>query len=392
MAGHRTIVGGVVAAAAWAALAGPAAEADTVVNERLVLDGCEVGGGGNDIHSLQSHYEPERDRIAVTLRLCGPARREATYRVHLDHAAPFVGRAAAATPAALDRAAPFAGRAATPAATSCATTADSAVARAPGGHRGVGTSEVRGNEIRFVVPLARLRVGTPEDVPRIPLWATSTLGKVEDRAPNRETGDGCAHPRATTETLVQARVAITGGLAFILSRSFTGAIASTPGQAVALTDRLCQLDAKSAGFTKTGGIHAWLSNEASTPVSYITPLSPEPIQTADGTQVAQSISAFGGCTPSGNPCLQAPIDKDVHGNDILDIVDNATDDDPFVWTGTYPDGDNGGGALPNCQDWTSDSASDTGTGGNMIETNAGFTTGGQDSCDRSHHVMCVQFE
>jgi hypothetical protein len=131
---------------------------------------------------------------------------------------------------------------------------------------------------------------------------------------------------------------------------------------------------------------------ASTPASYVTPLSPGPIQTADGTQVAQSVSAFGGCTPSGNPCLQAPIDKDVHGNDVLDIVDDATDDDPFVWTGTYPDGANGGGALPNCQDWTSDSAGDVGTGGNMIETNAGFTTGGQDGCDRSPHVLCVQFE
>src|SRR5215211_5616359 len=129
MAGHRAIVGAMVAAAAWAALAAPAAEANTGVNERLVLDGCEVGGGGNDIHSLQSHYEPERDRIVVTLRLCGPARREATYRVHLDHAAPFVGRAAAAAPAAA----------------LCATTADSAVARAPGGHRGVGTSEVQGD-------------------------------------------------------------------------------------------------------------------------------------------------------------------------------------------------------------------------------------------------------
>ena len=53
LAGHRTIVGGVVAAAACAALASPAAEANTVVEERLILDGCEVGGGGNDIHSVQ---------------------------------------------------------------------------------------------------------------------------------------------------------------------------------------------------------------------------------------------------------------------------------------------------------------------------------------------------
>jgi hypothetical protein len=93
------------------------------------------------------------------------------------------------------------------------------------------------------------------------------------------------------------------------------------------------------------------------------------------------------CTPSGNTCLQAPIDKDVHGNPVL----QEAGDDPHVWTGTYPAGNNGGGQLPNCQDWTSDSASDIGTGGNMIETNAGFTTGLQDSCDQSHHVLCVQF-
>ena len=270
MAGHRTIVGGVVAAAAWAALAGPAAKANTVVNERLILDGCEVGGGGNDIHSVQSHYEPERDRIVVTLRLCGPARPKATYRVYLDHTAPFVGR--------------------TKVSGNCATTADSVVARSPGGHQGVGTSEVQGDLVRFVVPLARLHVGKPKDVPLIPLWATSTLGKVEDRAPNRETGDGCEHPRATTETLVQARVAVTG-IAFILSHSFTGAIGSTPGQAIALADVLCQGDAKSAGFTDTDDIHAWLSNAASTPASYVNPFF-GPIQTADGTQVAQSTAAF----------------------------------------------------------------------------------------------------
>ena len=260
------------------------------------------------------------------------------------------------------------------------------VARTPGGHQGVGTSEVQGDLVRFVVPLARLHVGTPKDVPLIPLWVTSTLGKVEDRAPNRETGDGCEHPRATTETLVQARVAITG-VAFILSYSFTGAIGSTPGQAIALADVLCQEDAKSAGFTDTDNIHAWLSNAASTPASYVNPFF-GPIQTADGTQVAQSTSAFSGCSPSGNTCLQAPIDKDIHGNPVL----QKAGDDPHVWTGTYPAGNNGGGELPNCQDWTSDSASDIGTGGNMIETNAGFTTGFQDSCDQSHHVMCVQFQ
>jgi hypothetical protein len=359
---HRIILGGVVAAAAHALPISPAAA--STVGERVILDGCEVGGGGNDIHSLQSHYDPKRDEIVVILRLCSAARPKATYRVYLDHTAPFVGKAAASA--------------------TCATMADSVVAQTPDGHQGVGASRVQGNTVRFVVPLAKLHVGNPKDVPLIPMWATSTLGKVEDRAPNRETGDGCEHPRAATETLVQARVAVTG-ITFILGYSFTGAIASTPGQAIALADLLCQQDAKTAGLTNTANIHAWLSNEAGTPASYVNPFF-GPIQTADGTQVAQSTSAFSSCTLSGNTCLQAPIDKDIHGNPVL----QKAGDDPFVWTGTYPAGDDGGGALPNCRDWTSDSASDI--GGNMIETNAGFTTGGQESCDKTHHVMCVQFQ
>ena len=167
MAYHRNIVLGVVALVAGAVLVGPADAA--AIGERLILDGCEVGGGGNDIHSVQSHYEADRDRIVVTVRLCSAARPKATYRVYLDHAAPFVGKAAAAA--------------------TCVTTADSVVAHTPGGHRGVGTSRVQGDLVRFVVPLAKLHVGKPKNVPLIPLWVTSTLGKVEDRAPNRETGD-----------------------------------------------------------------------------------------------------------------------------------------------------------------------------------------------------------
>ncbi|MFZ1426848.1 MAG: hypothetical protein WAS21_08780, partial [Geminicoccaceae bacterium] len=84
---------GCVVAAGWVVTACPA-EAH-VVGERFVLDSCEVGGRGNDIHSLQSHYDRKRDEMVVTLRLCAKAQPKATYRVYLDHAAPFVGRTAA---------------------------------------------------------------------------------------------------------------------------------------------------------------------------------------------------------------------------------------------------------------------------------------------------------
>ena len=116
-----------VALAAGAVLA-PAALA---VGERLIVDSCDVGSGGNDIHSVESRYDADRNEIVVALRLCSEVQSDATYRVHLDHAAPFVEEAEALA--------------------SCKTPADNVVARTPDGHQGVGTSEVTGN----LVPLRR---------------------------------------------------------------------------------------------------------------------------------------------------------------------------------------------------------------------------------------------
>ncbi|MFO1037794.1 MAG: hypothetical protein U1E45_13185 [Geminicoccaceae bacterium] len=350
----------VVVAAAWT----PRAIAATAtINDRVIVDGCEAGGGGNDIQSIQSHYEPKEDRIVVTLRLCDSALPNTTYRIHLDHAAPFVGKRRSTA--------------------NCASTADTIVARAPGGHRGVGTSELDGNTVRFVIPLAPLHVGKPKATPLIPLWATSTMGGKIDRVPNRESGDGCAHPQATTETLVQSRVAVTG-LAFVSGVSFAGEFTANPRTSITIADLECQQAASQAGYPDSGNIYAWVTNSTSNAGSHIVDPGFGPIQTADGAVVASSISAFGTCDPiAGNQCLQNPINKDVHGN----LTDDFT-----VWTGTAPDGTNAGGELQNCNDWTSNSASDIGTGGSASATNAGFTTGVQDSCDNAHHVLCVQFE
>ncbi len=360
MVGHRFFMVAILAAATSAMLVGRA-DADTV-NGRLILDSCEIGGGGNDIHSIQSHYEPDRDRIAVTLRLCDKAKRDASYRVHLDHAAPFVGRARAAA--------------------GCVTTADTVVARTPGGHRGVGSSRIDGDLVRFVIPLAKLHVGKPKDVPLVPLWATSTLGSVKDQAPNSETGDGCVHPRATTETLVQARVAVTG-LAFVSSYSFTGAIGPSSIVAINVADLTCQQQATNAGIANVSGIHAWLANAYSQPANYGDGLF-GPIQPADGTVVANSIAQLSSCDQAGNSCLQAPINKDVHGNLVTD--------DNFAWTGTFPNGTTGGGEAQDCNAWTSDAASANGDGGNTGQTTFEWTLGAQDSCAASHHVYCIQFE
>ena len=312
MAGYRIIVGGVVAVVAGAVLAGPADA--NAIGERLVLDGCEVGGGGNDIHSVQSHYEPERDRIVVTLRLCGPARPKATYRVYLDHAAPFVGRGRRSGHLRHDRGQRGRARAGRP--------------------PGRGHQPGAGETVRFVVPLAKLHVGKPKDVPLIPLWATSTLGKVEDRAPNRETGDGCVHPRATTETLVQARVAVTG-IAFIpLIRRAAPSTSSPPGAIVWPT--FCRQDANSAGLTNSDRDPRLAVQRGQHPSSYVERLlraDPD----ADGTPVVRAPPTSPTATRTGT----VPAGADRQGRPRQSAVGYRRS----IWTGALPDGNNGGGEL-----------------------------------------------
>ena len=173
------------------------------------------------------------------------------------------------------------------------------------------------------------------------------------------------------------------GIAFVSSYSFTGAIGPSSIVSINVADATCQQQAANAGITNTSGIHAWLSNAHSQPSNYGDPFF-GPIQTADGTVVAANISTLSSCDQSGDACLQAPIDKDVQGNPVID--------DNFAWTGTFPDGTTGGGEAQDCNAWTSDSASDNGDGGNTGQTSYGWTLGSQDSCSASHHVYCIQFE
>ena len=307
----------------------------TAIGDRLILDGCEVGGGGNDIHSVQSHYEPERDQIVVTLRLCSAARPKATYRVYLDHAAPFVGKAAASA--------------------TCATTADSVVAHTPGGHQGVGTSRSRATRVRFVVPLAKLHVGKPKDVPLIPLWATSTLGKVDDRAPNSEAGDGCAHPRATTETLVQARVAVTG-IAFLTTYSFDRRHRLSPGQdAIISADNYCQQEANAAGITNTDR-HPRLAVQRApaAPSSYIGPVF-GPIQTADGTHGRGEHLRLRQLQPEREPV--ACRHRSTRTSTAIRLSGYRQLPSGPARSPTAPTAE---ASFPDCNGWTSNSASDTG--------------------------------
>jgi hypothetical protein len=346
----RIMVCGAVALAASVVLAGPAS---AIVGERHIVDGCEVGGGGNDIQSLQSRYDEDRNEIMVTLRLCSAATRNAIYRVHLDHAAPFVGEAEAAA--------------------TCDTPADSTVARRPGGHQGVGTSEIRGNLVRFVVPLDDLDVGAPDEVPLIPLWATSNHGGTVDRAPNRETGDDCGHPGAPTETLVQTR-AVFGLLAWIGSTPFEGLI-----DGVSDASGACTMEAHEAGLR--GTFAAWFSARGLDPALLIEP-STGPFSTGDGTLVAQTVADLGDCTKgaSGTDCLWAPINRDIHGYPVAPGT--------LTWTGTLPDGTDAG--APDCNGWTAFSADVSGNGGDVDELGQGWTTGSVGPCNQIRHLICLQ--
>ena len=358
MSDKRWLLSAVAAMAVSAAWAGSAAASNEPVNTRLIQDGCDVGGRGNDIRSIQSHYEPGKDRILVTLRLCDEAKARATYRLHLDHAAPFVGKPQAQG--------------------GCATLSDTVVAQTPRGHRGIGSSKLVGNEVRFVVPLDKLGIGTPKQQPLIGLWATSTLGSTEDHAPNREAGDDCAEPQVATETLVQARVAVTGGIAFVSTFQLGGEISysNSAFQAITTANALCSAEASQAGYNGNS-VYAWLSNIVSGPANHLD-VNFGPIQLADGSVVAGNVGQLANCA-GGGPCLTAPFNKDIHGN----VVPQGT----LYWSATSPQGTDPGDA-DNCTEWTSSSGN--GILGDPTATDVNFTEGASDACTATHNLLCIQ--
>ena len=63
-------------------------------------------------------------------------------------------------------------------------------------------------------------------------------------------------------------------------------------------------------------------------------------------------------------------------------------DDNFAWTGPFPTAPTAAVRLDDCHDWTSNSASDLGDGGDTGQTNCGFTAGkARTPVIRRHHVM-----
>jgi hypothetical protein len=339
----------VAAAVATGFLADPASA--TSLQQRRMVDGCDVGGGGNDIQSIATEYQRGKDRIEVTLRLCAAAKRGVTYRLHVDHAAPFVGDTRGCTDAS-----------------------EATIIRGPKGHRGKGRSEVEGSTVRFVVPLGELGVAGPEQVPVIFLWADSRSGGTVDGAPNREGGDGCGRPQARSETLAQTR-AVNGNLVWIGSVPSNGQFMDGVDDA----NIICTDGAQEYGLP--GSFMAWFSAEGRFPVQALAPAQVGPLYTADGTLVAQSVADLANCTKGGGTdCLLAPINRDVTGLKVA-----ATS---LTWTGTQPNGTPA--STPNCNDWLTGSPRASGDGGSVTATSTGWTTGSIGPCSAQRSLICLQ--
>jgi len=345
-------IGGYIAASAISTLLTQPAFA-TSDNVRLRHDGCEVGGGGNDIQSVRTRYNRQKDEVVVTLKLCDKADPDTTYRLHVDHAAPFVEEPEANA--------------------ACVSPAESVLTHAPGGHRGPGRSIVFGTRVRFFVPLAELGVGPASEVPMVHLWATSTRDGVIDRAPHRETGDGCAHPRARTETLAQVRVVL-GHLIWVTKPFEEGFI-----DGILDADDACRMDAESTGHS--GTFVSWFTDQGISPsmrifgnVGYFTRL--------DGTVVATGISDLANCTKgaSGTDCLLAPINLDIHGNPVAAGT--------MTWTGTQANGT--GSTGPTCNGWNSFSPADSGSGGAVDQLGTGWTDGVTGPCNQLRSLICLE--
>lgn len=225
----------------------------------------------------------------------------------------------------------------------------------------------------FTIPLARLGVGSPKALPQIPLWVTSSLGDTVDRAPNRETGDACQHPRALTETLVQPRI-VFGKLIWVGKVPFEGFI-----DGINDANGACSLEAREAGIS--GGFVAWFSDQGVSPSQLIFG-NPGPNSTPNGTMVAQNLADLANCTKGagGADCLLAPLNRDIHGNPVPAGT--------LTWTGTLPDGKASG--SPNCNGWTSLSGSDSGNGGSTDELGPGWSIGSIGPCNQIRYLICLQ--
>ncbi len=299
--------------------ASPITEADVTVT-----DGCDVGGGANDIDTLTASFDATADEITVVMVLCDDADDKTKYRVHFDHTVPFFDdddRNGDLVVDGLDF---------------CFTTSDDTMKHRGDRDTGPGLIEVDGNTLTYTVPVddldPLLDLGDT-----LYIWANTQFKGINDRAPNTESGDGCSKPEVETEVLALT-LEPPFKTVFVTSTSHNGNLGGLAG-----ADGFCQTRAEAAGL---GGTYkAWLADDTGSPATRFVQATVPYVRT-DGVKVADDWNDLLDCS---NPtCLQAPINRDEHANEL----------NRFVWTNVRPNGTvNSSDNRHHCSRW-----SVTGTG------------------------------
>ena len=155
------------------------------------------------------------------------------------------------------------------------------------------------------------------------------------------------------------------------------------GGGTSLASLSCNAEAQGAGLPPNARFIAWLSDSTGDVRARIPNPQAGPIWAANGTLIAYNVADLANCTkgPGDRFCLLGMIDRDVNGREVKPGTQ--------TWTGTLPDGT---ADTPNCNNWTSKSASDEGSGGLTLAIDAGWTTGFQHPCNQFHHLICLQIE
>jgi len=148
-----------------------------------INDTCDVGSGPNDIETVTASYDDGNDEIVVEMVLCADADNKTSYRVFFDHQGGIDDG-----PDTLDP---------NP---HCMRTWDDRMQHKGRHDRGPGMIDVFGSTLIF-------RVGVPELNPflmpfdTVKIWTDTKLKNVTDKAPNTESGDGCAKPEVASEVI-----------------------------------------------------------------------------------------------------------------------------------------------------------------------------------------------
>jgi hypothetical protein len=158
---------------------------------------------------------------------------------------------------------------------------------------------------------------------------------------------------------------------FVTSAERTGAFGG-----VAKADQICMDEANNspAGSLVRGReFLAWVSDGAggASPATRF-PAGTGPYRRPDGAVVAANWTAL------TTQALKEPINIDASGNLVKGTV----------WTGTRRDGTK---ADYNCQGFTTGNVAQVGAGGAVGATDGAWTNAANYPCDRSGHVVCVEF-